>query len=186
MLDECPWKPEEINSDQFLLRHVSPRQTEKVGGRRYPGPDHFMLREDIGETYLSFNWESYADAERCHVLIGISFGDNEEFRKPDGVIHFKYPVEFLETVRGFEKVEHIPEWSGNPSPVGRPNNKSHTGLFCQVFGIATRSQLSEYCHDYPDTRVKLNFNIIREKVEELKKRENNTPYHRDWIFDCKL
>jgi hypothetical protein len=181
---ECPWQKEEINSTESLLRHIPPLATIKEGSRRYPGPDHFSLREDIGETYISFNWEKYADVNCCHILIGISYGTNGEFRKPDGVIHFKYPVEFLKSVPKFEKIEHIPIWIGNPSPIGMPNNKAHVGLFCTIFDIGTRSILSEFCHQNHNSKMKADFNIIREAIEGLKARGNETPYHRDWIFDA--
>lgn len=179
---DCPWQHEDILDDQYLLRRIAANKRESGRNHKFPGASHFALREEIGEKSLSFNWNKYANEKESYTLVGLTHDRNGNFIDYSVYVFFTYPVDFIKSIPRFERIEHSPEWYGNPSEVGRPNNKSHASLFCGDFNIATRSVLSLYCQNNEKSYLKFKLKTIRDEIEDLKARHNNTPYHKDWKF----
>ncbi len=183
MADECPWPVEEFSLEETLLRRILAFNRETKRDHKFPGPDHFALREDQGETSLSFNWEKYADAETCYIVLGLTKGHDGSFIDPSGYVFFRYPIEEIVFLPKFESLEHDPSWNGNPSPEGLPNDRSHTLLYCGNFDNGTRALLSLYCQEKLDSQVKVKFKMVREEIAQLRLRINQTPFHSDWNFE---
>lgn len=180
MSEKCPWPTEEIDDEFPLLRHIASDKRQTKNDRKFPGADHFAIRKDLGENSLSFNWGKYADIKISYSLIGITIGNNGKFISPGSYVFYKYPKDILKSLPKFEKIIHSPDWNGNPSPIGKPNNKSHALLFCGDFNASTRAVLSLYCQENESAKLTYKLAAVLKEIEELKKRGNNTPFHKDW------
>lgn len=184
MNNASPWPSIEITDDgSNLIRFIAASKRVTSRTHKIPGTEHFTLRKDLGEDSLSFNCEAIADVEMSFSLIGLTFGENGKFIDYTGYVFFRYAVKFLLSLPKFERIMYSPTYHGNPSPLGTPNNKSHTSLYCGDFDIGTRSLLSLYCQDNEETYLKFKVGTIRDQIEALKLRENDTPFHKDWIFE---
>jgi len=184
MNNDSPWNSEQIPQESNLLRQIPAfkRDTETARPHKFPGPDHFALREDLEEDSLSFNWETYASIEKSYTLIALTIGSNGKHIDYTGYVFYRYPVEFIIGLPKFEKLIHDPKFYGNPSKVGQPNNKSHALLYCGNFDVSTRALLSLYCQEETGSLLAFKVKTIRDDIEDLKTRAPDIPYHKDWVF----
>lgn len=181
IVDENPWlPPEPIPDESYVYRLVPVRHTDKIGKTRFPKESHFTLRE--GEDGLSLNWDKYVDHTKTLILQGLRFSHGtEEYIKPGSYLVYKLPAKFLRKVKNEKSLKHDPEYYGDPSPLGKPNNPSHS-LFCYTNDdLRLRVLLSDYCCS-EGSRCSLNFKEITDELDALKKRLNETPYHKNWEF----
>lgn len=177
------WPTENVNDDDNLLRLVHIAKTCKValesGKRRIPNEASFALRP--GEEGLSMNWSKYCCEKKSLHIKGITYSNRgTEFIDISQNLVFKFPIYFL---KDYGDVRHTPIWISNPSPVGEPNNKSHCELFPHN-DLKMRTNLSDYCrNEYHNSICEIEMKVIQEEINELRKRLNDTPYHKDWNFD---
>ena len=108
MTNPCPWPLEEFSLQDTLLRRILAFQRESKRNHKFPGPDHFALREDLGETSLSFNLEKHADAEKCYIVLGLTSGFDGNFIDPSSYVFFRYSVSDIAYLPKFESIEHDP------------------------------------------------------------------------------
>ena len=180
IINKNPWlPPEPIPDDSFLFRLVPVRQTDKIGKTRFPKESHFVLRE--GEEGLSINWDKYIDHAGTLILQGLRFSyGTENYIDPTAYLVYKLSAKFLKENKSEKNLKHDPEYHGNPSPIGKPNNRSHS-LFCYTNDdLALRVILSDYCQGNDSRCYLKNFKEINAELEGLKQRLNDTPYHKDW------
>lgn len=180
--NDLPWEIEQIPDDQILYRQIIASKRKGNRPKKYPPESHFSLRDD--EDSLSFNWDKYIDVIKNFKLIGITFSAKGDFLQYDGFVIYKYEVRFLKAIDKFNKLLHTPNFFGAPSPVGQPNNKSHVSLYYDVDDIGVRTQLSDYCQDNIDyCRCEFDVSSLKEEINQLRLRNNHTPYHNLWEFE---
>jgi len=175
-----PWEIQPITNDDIVFRQVPVSQRETFREKKIPLESHFALRP--GEDELSFNLDGIIDVPKNFKLIGITHSRKGAFLDCATFKIFKFPVVFLKTLGKFEKIIHTPKFDGAPSPLGRPNNKSHSSLYCGEFNDGTRAQLRDYCK-YNDCECPIDINSIKQEIAELIERHTDTPYHNYWEFD---
>lgn len=177
------WSIESFTDDCLLFRSCHYSQREKVSKkRRHPSEACFSLRNN--EEALSFNWSKYAEANRGFIVLGLRYGVNGEFLHYKDYTFFKLPYIFLKELEGIAKIVHSPDFNGNPSNVGIPNNKSHSLLFYEDDDLQTRMNLTDYCNNnYDDCKCEVEFQIIDSEIENLRERLNDTEYHKLWEFE---
>ncbi|WP_099369610.1 hypothetical protein [Sphingobacterium sp. 1.A.5] len=179
----CLWPTENIDDEDNLLRLVPIAKTCKIAldsvKRRIPNEASFALRP--GEEGLSMNWSKYCCEKKSLHIKGITYSTSGTgFIEISQNLIFKFPVYFL---KDYGDVKHTPIGKSNPSPIGEPNNKSHSELFPHN-ELKMRVNLSDYCRkEYHYSFCKVDMKLIQEEVNELRNRLNDTPYHKDWNFD---
>ncbi|TWI94760.1 hypothetical protein JN11_04541 [Mucilaginibacter frigoritolerans] len=78
---------------------------------------------------------------------------------------------------------HSPEFKGNPSNVGSPNNKSHSLVYSDIDDLGVRVNLADYPrNNYEDSKCVIDQSAIDKDLEELRQRLNDTEYHKLWNF----
>jgi hypothetical protein len=179
-----PWDLEKINDPNSYLFRLIPA-SKRVGKRprMYPSEACFILRDYMNEDSLSFNWDKYANSETNFILRGISYSESGGWIDCSSNVLFKFKIGFISSLKKFEKFEHSPDWLGNPSPTGKPNNRSHISLFCGTFDDGTRAELSDYSiNNFDETHCPINLKDVREEIDRLRECANDTPFHKDWDF----
>jgi len=183
IVNDIPWPLEEITIDCELYRHVHYSHRPKYQGkRRHPNESHFILKD--GEDGLSFNWNKYAKEKRGLIVIGLKIGNNGSFIPISDYSYFKFPVSFLYSIVGVYEIVHNPIFNGDPSEVGSPNNKSHSLVVFDRDDLSVRVNLSDYCNEhYESAKCDTDLAEIASRLNELRDRLNNTPYHKLWVFE---
>lgn len=179
-----PWPIEEFTEECVLFRHCHYLKRERVSKkeRRHPNESSFIMRP--GEDSLSFNWSKFAGPEKSLIIIGLSFGSNGNYIQYKDYTIFGFSYSSLKTIEGIDKITHSPEFYGNPSDVGSPNNKAHSLVYFDNDDLRVRVNLSEYCKsNYDQSKRSVNFSSLEPELEELRKRLNDTEYHRLWEFE---
>lgn len=180
--DDCPWPIESVDDNSFVYRQIPAFKRIGKRPRQYPGEGHFELRAD--EDSLSFNWEKHIELNQNFKLIGLSYNKEGKYLDYTGYKVFKYSVNHLKQLSKFEAINHSPKFEGAPSAVGSPNNKAHVSLHCGTFDNGTRVSLSDYCIDnFDDSHCAFDVKTLVGEIEDLRIRANDTPYHKDWIFE---
>jgi hypothetical protein len=171
------WAKEIIGNEDFVYRQCHFSEVIKKSGLRFPNEAHFKPDEDG----LSVNWNRKIDLPQNYILIGISRKVNGQFKNHTDFRIFQYPVRMLKSIEGIEAVEHDPQFHGNPSPVGKPNNPAHS-LVKYEDEEHIRMNLSDYSRDNNNEALCVfNVNSLNVVIEDLRSRLNDTPFHRDWI-----
>ncbi|MBB2148823.1 hypothetical protein [Pedobacter gandavensis] len=177
-----PWEVEEITDDCTLYRQVHVIQTSGKP-RRSPNESHFGLRPD--EIYLSFNWQKHIDLDKNFKLIGISLSKKLDWLNIAEFHIFKYPVQFLRGLPQVKIVTHDPVYdeANIPSPIGFPNNRAHSAVYCIENDLKFRTLMVDYCKEkYDEAKCEFNKDSIKDEIEDLRKRANDIPFHKDWNF----
>ena len=177
---ECPWPLEDVSDDCILYRQVhSSQRVDKK--RKFPKPSHFAFRAN--EDYLSFNWERHIDVQKNYDVIGITSNGNGGYLDIKQFTIFSFRVSELRKMSDVKAVKHIPVWdeSNQPSLTGRPNNKSHAGLYCNENNLAFRDEMSEFCEDMKNL-ISFDRDKYLTEISKLIARGNDTPYHKEWEF----
>lgn len=180
---ESPWPSEDFTQECILFRHCHYAKRERLSKkeRRHPSPANFTLRP--GEDALSFNWGRYADASRGHILVGLTYDKSDNFINHKDYTFFQFPYSELSIIEGVVNVKHDPSFTGNPSEVGKPNNKAHSLVFLESDDLGIRVNLSEYCNqNYEQSKCVVIHSEIDQSLDDLRARLNNTEYHRLWNF----
>lgn len=177
---DSPWEIQALNDDDIVFRQIPVSQRETHRNKKVPSESQFALKPY--EKELSFNWNGIIDVPKNFKLIGITHSKKGAFLDATSFKIFKFPIRFLKTLDKFEKIIHTPVFDTAPSPVGKPNNKSHSSLYCGDFNEGTRLQLQEYCINN-DCECIFDITSIREEIIELIARNNDTPYHNYWEFN---
>jgi len=176
----CPWEIQTITDDDFAFRQVPVNLRETHRTRKIPTESSFALRPN--EDSLSFNLKAIIiDVSKNFKLMSITHTSSGKFVEVTAFKIFEFQINFLKTIGKFEAITHTPQFHGAPSPIGKPNNKSHLSLFCGEFNEGSRVQLKEYCMEN-DCECQFDINSIREEIAELRARSNDTPYHNYWEF----
>ncbi len=177
-----PWQQEPITDNCIFFRHVPIMHTSKNDKkRRFPNESHFSLHpEDDG---LSFNWSEYADQNKGLIVLGLTKGKKGDFINIKNYLEFKIPVSVLKKTSENVKLSHDPLFNGNPSDVGKPNNKSHALFTYDPDDVEIRVQLSHYCNSTDDSFCVVNHDELSESIARLQERANDTPYHKLWEFN---
>lgn len=167
---------ENISDKCCVYRQVLPFQRKGPKKRRFPNEAHFELRK--GELGLSVNWDKYMNIESNYILIALTQNQsNGKFQEHTAYKIFKYPVSLFRSIEKIDEVVHKPIFNGNPSPVGKPNNRSHAEVIYEN-DMEIFVKLSDYClENYDNAYCEFDVNSINDKVKELKALLNNTPYH---------
>lgn len=158
------WKSEDIPNEAFVFRHVHVNQ--RTG--RIPNEAAFKLRE--GERGLSVNWDKYIDVKGCYILLGLTFSKTNTFINYTAFKIFKLKVENIRSIVGIEDVIHDPVFYGDPPPIGKPNNRSHSQILCSN-DEEVRMNLADYCLNNFDISC-CNFKVtsLDEEINILKQR----------------
>jgi hypothetical protein len=121
--DNTAVKP--IPSDAIFFRLVHQDKLDKK--KHIPSPSCFAyIPEDVDDG-LSVDWEALTTPEMSLAIVGMTFRVNkQEFKDPYSFHVYKLENAFLSELDGINKVRHAPNFYGNPPPVGKPNNPSHT------------------------------------------------------------
>lgn len=171
-----------IESDQiipdkdYVFRQTVPRERTGTKKRKFPNESHFQLRE--GERGLSVNWKRYITLEENFLLISITYNKKNNFLDHSIFKIFQYPVALFRSINQIIDVIHTPEENGDPAPVGKPNNPSHSEVLYEN-DIEIFVKLSDYCDkNFEKAFCEFDVNSINEKAKELKTKLNNTKYHR--------
>lgn len=183
IVSTSPWPIEEFTDECILYRHCHYSKREQISKkeRRHPNEASFVLRE--GEEALSFNWSKYANSERGSVVIALTYNRSDNYLNYKDYTFFKYPIEFLKSVDGIVNIVHNPDFKGNPSAVGHPNNKSHSLVFIESNDLAIRINLADFSKEnYELAKCTIDFNTLDDEIEQLRARLNDTEYHRLWNF----
>ncbi len=177
--ENCPWEIVEITEEDFVYRQIPVQKRIVNRNRKYPSESCFILRDF--EDSLSFNLERYINVDKNYKLIGITYSNGSWLNYTSFKI-IKFPVIFLRSLSKFSNINHSPVNNGQPSDVGHPNNKSHTSLYCEAFDEGVRVELSDYCLE-SNNECEFDVKLIREEIEALRGRGNETPFHNLWDFD---
>lgn len=122
-MNKTPWETETIPDSSAVYRMVPSHMVKK--GSRIPSESMFVPDADG----LSVDWDKYATPEECLIRVGLSFRFNkQEFKDPSGFLVFKLQVGPVRKLEGVSGVKHTPVFHGEPSPVGAPNNRSHSSI----------------------------------------------------------
>jgi len=171
---------EDIDDTSLLYRTITIMATTKGSDkRRFPNEGAFALRPH--ETGLSLNWSKYCCENKSLIVKGLtkSLRDPFNFIDVSPNIVFNFPSNFL---KSYGELKHTPIYLGNPSPVGLPNNISHSEL-TPYEELKMRMDLADYCNqNHASSFCKTNMSDLKLEIENLRQRLNDTPYHRDWIF----
>ena len=167
-----------INDDDSVYRqaHVSRLiKTESSKKRRHPSESHFKPDPDG----LSVHWNKHITVSGVFHIIGLSYkigkGEYKDFKCFEV---FSIPVEYIRSLEGVQAVVHSPVFNGDPAPIGSPNNYAHTSLIYPD-DEEIRLKLSDYCQfDYDNSYCPADFTILDEEINELRKRLNDTIYHK--------
>lgn len=179
--DQCPWESEEIQDNQLLYRQIPVMLRKGNRPRMYPGEGCFELREN--EDSLSFNLKDKIEPSQNYILIGLSSNGKGGLNDYTAYKIFQFSVSFLFSLPKFEAILHTPVYGGNPSPVGSPNNPAHVSLLCGNFDEGTRVLMSDYCLDeFDNSEIEFKVATLRNEIEELRNRANDTEYHKEWDF----
>ncbi|RZJ86437.1 MAG: hypothetical protein EOO20_18300 [Chryseobacterium sp.] len=181
----CPWESEEIQNDQFVYRQIPVMKRQGTRPRMYPNEGCFELRGN--EESLSFNLQDKITPHQNYILIGLSDNGNGGLNDYTAYKIFKFPVNFLVGLPKYEAILHTPVYEGSPSPVGKPNNPSHVSLLCGNFDDGTRVLMSDYClEDFDNAAIEFKVGLLKKEIDELRARANDTPYHKEWVFEAPL
>jgi len=166
-----------IPDESFVFRQVLPRERKGPKKRRFPNEAHFELREN--ETGLSVNWDKYINVKKNYTLIALTLNPKSgKFQDHTFYKIFKYPVKIFRNIENIDDVIHKPIFNGNPAPVGKPNNQSHSEVIYEN-DLEIFVKLSDYCHkEFENSYCEFDVNSINDKVKELKDLLNDTSYHR--------
>jgi hypothetical protein len=179
--DAFLWPSESITEQCILYRHAHfSKLSKNPEKRRFPNESHFTLRE--GEDGLSFNWGKYADEQRGFIVLGLTHRHDGDFMKIGDYTFFKYPKKVLKEIPGIQEIIHHPTFNGNPSDVGKPNNKSHSLVIYDKDDLSVRMDLSDYCNRIKDSKCDVEIKLLDQELNALRERLNNTEYHRLWNF----
>ncbi|RYE12450.1 MAG: hypothetical protein EOP34_10805 [Rickettsiales bacterium] len=177
-----PWDIENIDENQVVYRQIPASKRTGNRPKKYPAEGNFALKDN--EDSLSFNWERYIDIPKNFSLLSITANSKGTLIDYTGFVIFKYPVSFLKSMEKFQDIKHSPLYIDCPSPVGKPNNKSHVSLYYDENDQGVRAQLSDYCLDnFEFSNCDFPISSIKHEIEELRNRNNDTPYHNLWEFD---
>jgi hypothetical protein len=181
LINNCPWQLDKVTDECVIFRQTTPRQRSGKP-RRFPNESNFALRE--GEDYLSFNWERYITVDKNYKLIGITHNRNGEFLDISHFTIFKYPAKEVMKIRGVS-IEHIPVYHDEtPSPVGHPNNPAHLGVLVGESDLAFRTEMTDYCaSNSASIQTICDKAATIQEIQEIRRRANETPYHKDWVFE---
>lgn len=143
--------------------------------RRFPSDSHFIPDTDG----LSVNWDAYCTIDSVYHIIGLTFKHKKEtFKNPKDFGLFKIPVAFVRAIENVIDVKHSPVYNGNPASVGNPNNYAHASLIYPD-DEEIRLKLSDFCKENHDgSYCEGDFSLLEPEIEDLRKRLNDTPYHR--------
>lgn len=178
--EQSPWPSIEISSEDYIFRQASVSNTIKRK-RRVPSEACFILRPD--EKDLSFNIERFIDAYKNYLLIGITHSAKGPLQV-DTFRVFKLPVSLVKSLQAFKTIRYSPNFYGAPSPIGKPNNKSHVSLQCSNYDVGFRTEMAEYCQNNSDKSCfEFDLKEIKKDVEQLRLRGNETPFHNNWEFE---
>jgi len=178
------WEKEEISEKDFLYRHCHYLKRERISKKikRHPNETSFILRD--GEEALSFNWSKYADPERSYIVLGLTYSNSSEnFIQYQDYTFFRYPYKHLSEIAGVSDISHDFLFIDNPSPVGKPNNRSHTAVSLDDDDLAIRVNLSDYVKDnYDECKCEVSLNDVQRVLTLLREKLNDTEYHKLWDF----
>jgi len=162
----CPWKIEIIPDEDNVLRQVHVKEFQNEPKRRFPNEAHF----DPYPDGLSVHWETYCNVENVHIIIGISISPNSgKFLDTTQFKVLRFNTGFLRKIDGVEDVIHDPVFNGDPSPKGKPNNKSHSLVKYPDTNLKIRVELSDWVgNNYETIFCKPKFKEINKVIEELK------------------
>ena len=171
------WDIEEIPDKDFVYRRIPTGHLIGDKPRRFPSPSHFKF---IGDG-LSVNWDKYISVNENIILIGITYKkDMDEFMDYTPYHIFKFNVGKVKLIAEEIEIKHNPVFHKEiPSPPGCPNNKAHS-LVIYSDDEEIRLKLSEYCSSEKDAKCDCNVKLLKNEIEELRKRLNETKYHKDW------
>lgn len=143
--------------------------------RRFPKESDFVPHADG----LSVNWSAYSSIESIYLLLGISYKHKKpEYKNPREFGLFKLPIAFIRAIENVIDVRHSPVYNGNPAPVGSPNNYAHASIIYPD-DEEIRLKLSDYCREnHEHAYCEGNFDLLEPEIEELRRRLDNTPFHR--------
>lgn len=173
-------EPNQIIPDKdYVFRQSVPRERTGTKKRKFPNESHFQLKD--GERGLSVNWKRFITLEENFLLISITYSRKNIFLDHRIFKIFQYPVALFRNIKQIEDVIHSPEENGDPSPVGKPNNPSHSEVLYKN-DIEIFVKLSDYCaENFEEAYCEFDVNSINEKAKELRANLNKTKYHRkDW------
>ena len=178
--DFCPWPEIKISNQDYIFRQALVSKTN--GKREYRSPKEACFDLRPGEDYLSFNIDRFITSRQNYLLLGITKNTKGDFLEIDTFRVFKIPISFVKSLKEFKSVEHSPNYYGAPSPIGKPNNKSHTSL-CSNYDVGFRTEMAEYCQKNI-TECYYNHDLleIRGEIDQLRIRGNETPFHYNWEF----
>lgn len=181
----CPWETEIITKNGFLYRRVF--RTQRLHKKsRLPNESAFSLRKDKDEHYLSFNWANYIDSEKSYLHLGISHNGTETaFLNMREFSIVKLSIDQLLNFPGVNKIQHEIIFNGNPSKVGKPNNRSHCGVYLKEDDdVDFKLIAAQYCQDNEANCLRIpNYDDLEIKLANLKEKGNTTPFHTDWNFN---
>jgi len=169
---------EVIPDDAHVYRQVLPHERERVGKkrRRFPSEHHFELRPD--EKGLSVHWDKYITVRNIYLLLSLTHNLKGNFLNHTAFKVFRYPVKFLRNIQKIEDVIHTPNFYGNPSPIGKPNNRAHADVVYEN-DMEVFVKLRDYCdEEYEYAHCEFDVNSINDKVEELKNLLNDNEFHK--------
>lgn len=165
-----------IPDNAFVYRQILPHEWIGLKKRRFPSESHFELRPD--EEGLSVNWDKYITVENNYILIALTKNSKDKFQNHTAYKIFRYPTELFRNIEGIEDLIHKPVFNGNPAPIGKPNNQSHSEAI-YVNDPEILLKLSDYCNvEHETSFCKFNVNSINDRVKELKAMLNDTPFHK--------
>lgn len=171
---DCNWEIEDIPDHAYLFRQATSKQRVTEGNRRFPNEAFFTLRE--GEDGLSCNWDKYSSIKDSFILIGLRFNSRQQYLDYKSFKIFKLSVGFLKSIEGITVI-HKPEFNGNPAPIGRPNNKSHSEI-CYLDDVEIRTKLSDYSREN-DCYCDFDINSLEKEILALREKLNDTAYHKN-------
>lgn len=166
--------PLPISDDHGLYRQVHFQQLEK--GKRYPMSRHFKYEEDG----MSMHWDQYATVETVYHQIGLTYKVNKQaYKKPADFSVFRFPVSLLRTIEGISRVIHSPHLTGNPAPIGSPNNFAHASVVTAGDLEEVRLKLADYCNELFDVAYcTVDMDMIVAEINALREKGDQTVYHK--------
>jgi hypothetical protein len=163
-----------VPDEDALYRQAHFSKLTGPAGGRFPKASHFVPDEDG----LSVHWDRYIGTAGIYILIGLTYRPGKTvFKDPKDFTVFSLPVSFIRSLEGVAGVIHTPHYSGNPAPVGSPNNYAHTSLLYPK-DEEIRIKLSDFCHDTPGCLCHADIPPLETEIAALRERLDNTPYHR--------
>ena len=166
--------PLDILDKNHVIRNVHENELDKID-KKVPKASHFSFRND--EKDLSVNCEAIFSADKICKLIGLTHKKNGEFKNIHDFKLFRFPVGFLRNLEGVNKVLHTPIFNGDPSPVGSPNNFSHSSIYLEN-DEEIRLKISDYCRkNLTESLCVIDYEHLSKEIIKLRELENKTEFH---------